>query len=152
MKVLLQRVSEAAVAVDGQMVGQIGRGLLVLLGVEEGDGEAEADFLARKTANMRIFEDEAGKMNRSVLDAAGGALVVSQFTLCADVSRGNRPGFSGAAAPEAANALYTHFCARMREHGVPVETGRFAAHMAVHLVNDGPVTIWVDTSARGGPG
>ncbi|MFQ5971251.1 MAG: D-aminoacyl-tRNA deacylase [Alphaproteobacteria bacterium] len=152
MKALLQRVSEAGVAVEGQMVGEIGPGLLVLLGVEEGDGEAEADFLARKTANMRIFEDDAGKMNRSVLDVAGSALVVSQFTLCADVSRGNRPGFSGAAAPDTANALYARFCARMREHGVPIETGRFAAHMAVHLVNDGPVTIWVDTRAKEAPG
>ncbi len=145
MKALLQRVSEASVAVGDRVIGAIGPGLLVLLCVEDGDGEAEADFLARKVANLRIFEDEAGKMNRSVLDVEGSALVVSQFTLCADLSRGNRPGFSGAAPPEVAQGLYAHFCTRMREHGVPVETGEFAAHMAVKLTNDGPVTIWMDT-------
>jgi D-tyrosyl-tRNA(Tyr) deacylase len=148
MKALLQRVSEASVTVDGQELGRIGRGMLVLLCAEQGDGEAEAEFLARKVANLRIFEDDAGKMNRSVLEAGGGALVVSQFTLCADLSRGNRPGFSGAAAPDLAETLYGRFCDRLREQGVPVETGRFAAHMAVRLVNDGPVTIWMDTRAR----
>jgi D-tyrosyl-tRNA(Tyr) deacylase len=147
MKALLQRVSEASVAVEGHVIGDIGAGLLVLLCVEEGDGEAEADFLARKIANLRIFEDEAGKMNRSVLDDGGSALVVSQFTLAADLSRGNRPGFSGAAPPELAQALYGHFCTRLKEHGVPVHTGEFAAHMAVRLTNDGPVTIWMDTRA-----
>ena len=150
MKALLQRVSEASVAVEGQVVGAIDRGLLVLLCAEQGDGEGEADYLARKTANLRIFEDDAGKMNRSVLDVGGGALVVSQFTLAADVSRGNRPGFSGAAAPDLAEALYSYFCRQLAAHGVPVATGRFAAHMAVSLVNDGPVTIWIDSRAKGG--
>lgn len=145
MKALLQRVSEASVAVDDRVIGEIGPGLMVLLCVEEGDGEAEAEYLARKIANLRIFEDEAGKMNRSVLDVAGGVLAVSQFTLCADLSKGNRPGFSGAADPDAARALYARFCALMADHGVPVQTGEFAAHMAVKLVNDGPVTIWLDT-------
>jgi D-tyrosyl-tRNA(Tyr) deacylase len=150
MKALLQRVSEASVAVEGQVVGAIERGLLVLLCAVQGDGEAEADYLARKTANLRIFEDDAGKMNRSVLDVGGGALVVSQFTLAADVSRGNRPGFSGAAAPDLAEALYSYFCRQLAAHGVPVAMGRFAAHMAVSLVNDGPVTIWIDSRAKGG--
>ena len=150
MKALLQRVSEASVAVEGQVVGAIERGLLVLLCAVQGDGEAEADYLARKTANLRIFEDNAGKMNRSVLDVGGSALVVSQFTLAADVSRGNRPGFSGAAAPDLAEALYSHFCRQLAAHGVPVAMGRFAAHMAVSLVNDGPVTIWIDSRAKGG--
>jgi D-tyrosyl-tRNA(Tyr) deacylase len=145
MKALLQRVSEASVAVDDRVIGEIGPGLMVLLCVEEGDGEAEAEYLARKIANLRIFEDEAGKMNRSVLDVAGGVLAVSQFTLCADLRKGNRPGFSGAADPEAARDLYARFCALMADHGVPVQTGEFAAHMAVKLVNDGPVTIWMDT-------
>ena len=146
MKAVLQRVSEASVAVDGRVVGAIGPGLLILLCAEVGDGEAEVEYLARKIASLRVFEDEAGRMNRSVLDIGGGALVVSQFTLAADVSRGNRPGFSNAAPPELAEALYARFCARLAEHGVPqVQTGRFAAHMAVRLVNDGPVTIWMDT-------
>ncbi len=150
MKALLQRVSEASVAVEGQVVGAIERGLLVLLCAVQGDGEAEVDYLARKTANLRIFEDDAGKMNRSVLDVGGSALVVSQFTLAADVSRGNRPGFSGAAAPDLAEALYSYFCRQLAAHGVPVAMGRFAAHMAVSLVNDGPVTIWIDSRAKGG--
>ncbi len=145
MKTVLQRVSEASEAVDGRVVGAIGPGLLILLCAEGGDGEAEVEFLARKIARLRVFADEAGRMNRSVLDVGGGALVVSQFTLAADVSRGNRPGFSNAAPPELAEALYARFCARLAEHGVPVQTGRFAAHMAVSLVNDGPVTIWMDT-------
>ena len=145
MKALLQRVSEASVAVDGRVVGEIGRGLLVLFCAETGDGEADADRLAGKVAKLRVFADEAGKMNRSVLDAGGAALVVSQFTLAADLSRGNRPGFSGAAPPELARALYDRFCAAMVAEGVAVETGEFQAEMAVRLVNDGPVTIWMDT-------
>lgn len=147
MKSLLQRVSEARVVIAGETIAEIGAGLVVLLGVEAGDGEAEADRLARKIARLRIFADEAGKMNLAVSDVMGSALVVSQFTLCADTSRGNRPGFSGAAPPEVADALYAYFCARLGEEGVPVETGRFAAHMQVDLVNDGPVTIWLDTAA-----
>lgn len=145
MKALLQRVSEAGVRVDGRVVGEIGPGLLVLVCAEPGDGEAEVAFLCRKIANLRIFADEAGKMNRSILDAGGAALVVSQFTLAADLSRGNRPGFTGSADPESARSLYEDFCARLGDLGVPVRTGEFAARMAVALVNDGPVTIWMDT-------
>ncbi len=147
MKALLQRVSEAAVTVEGWAVADIGPGLLVLLCVETGDGEDEARFLARKCANLRVFEDEAGKMNLSVLDASGSALVVSQFTLAADLSRGNRPGFSGAAEPDLARDLYELYCRALGDLGVPVKTGTFAASMAVSLVNDGPVTIWLDTRA-----
>ena len=146
MRALLQRVSEASVVVDNVVVGAIGNGLLVLLGVAAGDGEAEADLLARKVAKMRIFEDGDGKLNRSVLDIGGGVLAVSQFTLCADTRRGNRPGFSRAAPPAEAATLYRRFCASVAALGAPVETGRFAAHMAVRLVNDGPVTIWLDTA------
>jgi D-tyrosyl-tRNA(Tyr) deacylase len=144
----LQRVSEASVAVEGEVVSAIGGGLLVLLGVAAGDGEEQADTLARKVAALRIFADEEGKMNLNLTQAGGGALVVSQFTLCADLSRGNRPGFSRAAPPEAAETLYQHFCGRLRENGVAVETGRFGTEMDVRLVNAGPVTIWIDTAAR----
>ncbi|HEX5794352.1 MAG TPA: D-aminoacyl-tRNA deacylase [Geminicoccaceae bacterium] len=147
MKALLQRVSEASVTEDDRVLGAIGPGLLVLLGVEHGDGTAEADLLARKTAALRIFEDAAGKMNRSVLDIGASAMVVSQFTLAAALRRGNRPSFSAAAAPDTAELLYERFCAALREAGVPVATGRFAARMAVGLVNDGPVTIWLDSAA-----
>jgi D-tyrosyl-tRNA(Tyr) deacylase len=145
VKAVVQRVSEASVTVDARRIGAVGPGLLVLLCVEHGDGQREVDFIARKVAQLRIFEDDAGKMNRSVVDVGGGALVVSQFTLAADLSRGNRPGFTGAADPSEAVPLYERFCARMVEHGVPTETGSFGAHMAVALVNDGPVTIWMDT-------
>ena len=144
MKALVQRVSEASVTVEGRVVGSIGQGLLVLLGVEHGDGAGEAELLARKVAHLRIFEDEAGKMNRSVLDVGGGVLVVSQFTLCADVRKGNRPSFIGAAPPDTANPLYARFCDYVTAQGAPVARGEFAAHMAVRLVNDGPVTIWLD--------
>ncbi len=150
MKALLQRVSEARVEIAGDVVGAIGRGLVVLFCAEPGDGEADADALARKIAKLRIFADAAGKMNLSVLDVGGSALAVSQFTLAADLSRGNRPGFSGAAPPELGEALYRYFCAKLGETGVTVETGRFGADMAVHLVNDGPVTIWIDTRAKTG--
>ena len=148
MKTLVQRVSEAAVTVEGRELGAIGPGLLVLVCAVRGDGEEQAAHLARKIAALRIFEDEAGKMNRSLLDVGGSALVVSQFTLAADLSRGNRPGFSRAAPPEEAKALYERFAVLLGGHGVPVETGEFGAHMAVRLINDGPVTIWMDT----GPG
>jgi D-aminoacyl-tRNA deacylase len=147
MKAVIQRVSDANVKVDVREIGAIGPGLLVLLCVERGDAEREADFVARKIAQLRIFEDDAGKMNRSVVDVGGAALVVSQFTLASDLSRGNRPGFSGAADPALAVPLYERFCARIAEHGVPVQVGSFGAHMAVALVNDGPVTIWMDTAA-----
>ena len=147
MRAVLQRVSEASVAVEGRTIAEIGRGLVVLFCVEDGDVEAEADALARKVAKLRIFEDGAGKMNLSVLDAGGESLAVSQFTLCADTSRGNRPGFSGAAPPEVAEPLVAAFCKNVEGHGVAVQTGRFQAHMAVRLVNDGPVTIWFDSAA-----
>ena len=150
MKALVQRVSKASVTVGERMLGSIGRGLLVLLGVEQGDGAGEAELLARKVANLRVFEDDAGKMNRSVLDIGGGVLAVSQFTLCADVRKGNRPSFIGAAPPEIANPLYARFCDHLAAQGAPVARGEFAAHMAVRLVNDGPVTIWLDTATLPG--
>lgn len=146
MRALIQRVTGAQVTVDGAVVGKIGAGLLVLLGVMQGDGEAESELLARKTAALRIFEDEAGKMNRSVLDIGGGILAVSQFTLCADTRRGNRPSFTPAAAPEEADALYNRYRDHLRALGVhQVESGVFGADMQVSLTNDGPVTILLDT-------
>jgi len=145
MRALIQRVSNASVAVEGQTIGQTGPGLLILVCAMQGDGIAQADRLAAKIAKLRIFADQAGRMNRSVLDIGGSTLVVSQFTLAADTSRGNRPGFSSAAAPEDGRALYEHFTHALASLGVPVETGQFGADMAVSLVNDGPVTIWIDT-------
>jgi D-tyrosyl-tRNA(Tyr) deacylase len=147
MRVLLQRVSEASVRVDGAVVGQCGAGLLILVCAMQGDTEAQADTLAAKVAKCRIFQDDQGKMNRSVLDIGGSVLVVSQFTLAADTRSGNRPGFSAAAAPEDGRRLYEHFAGSLRGLGLPVETGRFGADMKVSLVNDGPVTIWMDTGA-----
>jgi D-tyrosyl-tRNA(Tyr) deacylase len=149
MRAVVQRVQRGAVRVDGAVVGEIGRGHVVLLGVEHGDGDADVRWMADKIVALRVFEDEAGKMNRSVLEVGGGVLVVSQFTLCADVRKGNRPSFTGAAAPEQARALYARFCDHVAVQGAPVARGEFAAHMAVRLVNDGPVTIWLDSATLG---
>lgn len=138
--------------VEGQVGGRIGRGLVVFLGVRHGDTDAEARFLARKVAHLRIFPDEQGKLNRSLLDVAGSVLSVSEFTLCGDVSKGNRPSFTDAAGPEAAHRLYDAFNAGLRVLGVPIETGVFGATMQVEIQNDGPVTIWLDTAALDRPG
>ena len=144
MRALIQRVSEASVTVDGEITGQIGPGLLVLVCAMQGDDTTHADKLAAKIAKCRIFQDDAGKMNRSVLDIGGSVLVVSQFTLAADTRSGNRPGFSTAAAPEDGQRLYEYFAGRMAELGLTVARGRFGAEMKVRLLNDGPVTIWFD--------
>lgn len=144
MRALVQRVLSASVTVDTEITGQIEQGLLVLVCAMQGDSEKQADWLAAKIAKLRIFSDDAGKMNRSLLDIGGAALVVSQFTLAAD-TRGNRPGFSRAAAPDLGRALYEHFSSSLASLGVPVANGRFAADMKVALVNDGPITIWLDT-------
>jgi D-aminoacyl-tRNA deacylase len=145
MRAVCQRVSEARVRVGGELVGEVGTGLCVLLGVARDDSVAEAERLAAKIARLRIFPDEQGRFDRSVLDVGGAVLVVSQFTLLADTTSGNRPSFTEAAAPEAAEPLYERFCERLCERlrslGVPVERGVFGASMAVELVNDGPVTI-----------
>ena len=141
MRAVCQRVSEARVRVSGELAGAIGMGLCVLLGVARGDSEADAERLAATIARLRIFADEAGRFDRSLVDVGGSALVVSQFTLLADTTKGNRPSFTAAAAPELAEPLYERFCAALRGHGVPVEQGVFGAAMAVELVNDGPVTI-----------
>ena len=148
MRAVVQRVSEASVTVDGQVVGAIGRGFLVLLGVTHTDGEAEALWLARKIAGLRIFEDEAGKFNLALAEVRGAALVVSQFTLYGDARKGRRPSFTDAARPEHAEPLCQRVVELLRAEGVPVETGVFGAMMAVQLVNDGPVTLWLDTSER----
>ena len=145
MRALLQRVAHASVSVGGECIGRTGPGLLILVCAMQGDSEAEADRLADKVARLRIFTDEAGKMNRSVRDTGGGALVVSQFTLAADTSRGNRPGFSAAAPPADGERLYERFAAALAAQGVPVEKGRFGANMQVDLRNDGPVTIWLES-------
>lgn len=145
MRALVQRVSRAAVRVEGENVGAVDAGLCILLGVGVGDSEKDAEFLASKVSTLRIFSDDAGKMNLSVLDAGGACLVVSQFTLHADLTRGRRPYFGGAEAPERAQALFEHFVAALRGAGLKVETGRFGAMMEVELVNDGPVTIWIDS-------
>ena len=151
MKVLIQRVSRASVRVAGADVGSIGRGLLVFLGVENGDTDADAEWNAAKTAALRIFPDEAGRMNLSLGDVAGAALVVSQFTLAASTRRGNRPSFEAAAAPELARPIYERFVAALRAHGVAVATGSFRALMEVELVNDGPVTILLDPRDAAAP-
>jgi len=146
MIAVVQRVSRASVTVDGQATGAIGTGLLILLGVREGDTDREADTLANKVAGLRIFNDAQGKMNLACSDAGGAMLVVSQFTLCADCRKGRRPSFEHAAEPAEATRLYDYFCGRLRQQGYRVETGVFGAMMDVELVNDGPVTIVLDTA------
>jgi D-aminoacyl-tRNA deacylase len=145
MRAVIQRVSESSVVVDGAVVGQIGKGLLVLLGIGKGDGSSEVDLLVEKISNMRIFSDEDGRFNRSLQDIDGEILVVSQFTLYADVRRGRRPGFSDAALPEVAAPLVDLFVAALRQRGLTVASGVFGAHMDVNLRNDGPVTIVIDS-------
>ncbi len=144
MRALLQRVSSGKVTVDNQSIAQIGQGLVILVGVGHGDGEVQAAYLAEKIANLRIFEDEAGKTNLSILDVGGDAIVVSQFTLYADTRKGRRPSFTDAALPEVAEPLVERFAELLRGHGVPTQTGRFGAHMLVEIYNDGPVTIWLE--------
>jgi D-aminoacyl-tRNA deacylase len=146
MRAVVQRVSRAQVAVDGEIVGEVGPGLLVLLGVTHADAEADADYLADKIAGLRVFEDENGKMNLDVASIGGGILVVSQFTLYGDVRRGKRPSFDAAAPPELARQLYEYFVARIRAAGLPCQTGRFQEMMEVESVNDGPVTILLDST------
>src|SRR5207244_2589929 len=144
MRAVIQRVSRASVTIDGEVVGSIGPGLLVLLGVTHTDTAEQARWLADKIVHLRIFNDADGKMNRSLVDTGGAMLVVSQFTLYGDAEKGRRPSFIAAARPEQATPLYEHFVNAVREHGVPVQTGRFGAMMQVELVNDGPVTLILD--------
>jgi D-tyrosyl-tRNA(Tyr) deacylase len=144
MRALLQRVSKASVAVNGQTISSIGKGLLILLGVGHGDEEEQAKFLAEKIANLRVFEDEQGKTNLSIQDVDGEAIVVSQFTLYADTRKGRRPSFIDAALPEFAEPLVNRFIELLRGHGVPTQTGKFGADMEVEIHNDGPVTIWLE--------
>ncbi len=148
MKALLQRVSEASVGLDGETIAAIGLGMVVLVCTERDDDEAKADFFARKIANIRLFADEDGKTNLSILDVGGEALVISQFTLAADWRKGNRPGFSRVADPETAEKHYLYFCKQLAAEGVPVKTGKFRSHMAVSLTNDGPMTIWMDSNDK----
>ncbi|NWG35159.1 MAG: D-tyrosyl-tRNA(Tyr) deacylase [Chloroflexi bacterium] len=144
MRLLIQRVSHASVKVQGQTIASIGKGLLILLGVGYGDGEEEAKFLAEKVANLRIFEDEQGKTNLSILDVKGEAIVVSQFTLYADTRKGRRPSFTDAALPDVARPLVDRFVELLRGYGVAAQSGQFGAHMLVEIHNDGPVTIWLE--------
>lgn len=144
MRIVLQRVTFGRVCVDGRAVAQIGPGMVLLVGIGPGDGEEQARYLAEKIANLRIFEDEQGKMNRSILDTGGEALVVSQFTLYADTRKGRRPSFTDAALPEIASPLVERFAGLLQELGVPTQTGEFAAHMLVEIHNDGPVTMWLE--------
>ena len=144
MRALIQRVSKASVTVEGQNISSIGKGLLILLGIGHGDGDEQATFLAEKTANLRIFEDDQGKTNLSILDVNGEAIVVSQFTLYANTSKGRRPSFIEAALPDVAEPLVSRFAELLRGHGVPTQTGKFGAHMEVEIHNDGPVTIWLE--------
>ncbi len=145
MRAVVQRVTRAEVEIGGETVGRIGRGFMVLVCAMRGDTEAEADLMAAKIAKLRVFRDADGRMNLAIGDVGGAVLAISQFTLAADTSRGNRPGFSTAADPDIGTRLYDHFCDALRAQGLTVETGRFGAEMAVSLVNDGPVTITLDT-------
>ncbi len=145
MRAVVQRVREASVEIEGEIISRIGGGLLVLLGVAREDHRSDAEYLASKISNLRIFEDEAGKMNRSLIDTGGDMLVVSQFTLLGDCRKGRRPSFISAAEPDRANELYEYFVEAVRQLGIPVATGRFKAMMAVALVNDGPVTLIVES-------
>jgi D-tyrosyl-tRNA(Tyr) deacylase len=144
MRLVIQRVSEASVSVASQKVAQIGLGLVILVGVGPQDSQEQAAYLAEKTAHLRIFEDKAGKMNRSLIDISGEAIVVSQFTLFADTRKGRRPSFTSAALPEVASPLVDHFVELLHQKGIPTQTGVFGEHMQVALVNDGPVTIWIE--------
>jgi D-tyrosyl-tRNA(Tyr) deacylase len=144
MRALIQRVRQGKVSVDGESVAQIGGGFVILLGIAPGDGEGQTRYLTDKIANLRVFEDQDGKMNLSLLEVGGEALVVSQFTLYADTRKGRRPSFTGAAAPEIADPLVERFAQMLRELGIPTQTGKFGAHMLVEIENDGPVTIWLE--------
>jgi len=144
MRVLIQRVSKASVKVDGQIISAIGNGLLILLGIGHGDGDEQATFLAEKTANLRIFEDEEGKTNLSILDVKGEVIVVSQFTLYANTTKGRRPSFIDAALPAVAEPLVGRFIELLRMYGIPTQSGKFGAHMEVEIYNDGPVTVWLE--------
>lgn len=148
MRAIVQRVRHAAVSVQDQVIGEIGPGLVILIGITHGDGESDARFLAQKIATLRIFEDADSKFNRSVLDVGGSALVVSQFTLYADTRRGRRPDFINAARPELAEPLVERFCVLLREQGLAVQTGQFQAKMLVEIYNDGPVTIILDSPPK----
>jgi len=148
LRACIQRVSEASVTVDGEIVGQIGRGLLVLVGIGRNDGPAEVKWMAERIAGLRVFNDEQGKMNLSLAEAGGAMLVVSQFTLLADCRKGRRPSLGEAASPMLAEALYVAFVQFIREAGIEVATGKFREHMLVSLVNDGPVTLWIDTADK----
>lgn len=146
MRAVIQRVNKSSVSVDGEIKGSVGKGYNILLGVMDGDTGAQAELLAAKVAKLRVFEDEAGKMNKSITDIGGEILVISQFTLCADIKKGNRPSFTDSAPPDEADRLYRHFCAELLKNGIgKVETGVFAADMKVEIENDGPVTIVMDT-------
>lgn len=151
MRAVVQRVSQARVVVDSQTVGQIERGLAVLLGVGKGDSLEDAAYLVRKIAGLRVFADAEGKMNLSLADVGGEVLAISQFTLYGDTRKGNRPSFIEAAAPDQGKRLYESFCDLLTQQGIHVETGVFQAHMEVHLVNDGPVTIWLDSAEKQTP-
>ncbi len=145
MRAVIQRVREASVSAGGQLIGSIGRGSLVFLGIGKEDTQDDAQYLARKVAQLRIFEDEDRKMNASLKEVNGKILVVSQFTLLGDCTQGRRPSFDNAAQPDVANALYEYFLSKLKEEGIPIATGRFQEYMAVHLVNDGPVTLIIDS-------